>query len=221
LQIPYATGTLPAALKGMRVFVPALDQLRKATRPLHDALEARLDIVGRLADPERRLELLARLYGFHEPAETALSPILRFIPLLRFEARRKTPFLARDLAALGMTRADIAQLARCPIGAFRTPAEALGFFYVLEGATLGGHVIRKEAEKRGLDPVGLSFFDCYGAHRREMWRRFCAILEENCGAADRMGEAADGANRGFRLIRSWLGGSDLEVEHGACVRADA
>lgn len=201
--------------------MPVREHLRRVTRPLHDALEVRLDAVGRLADPARRRELLARLYGFHEPAETALFPILRGIPLLRFEARRKVPFLARDLAALGMARADIAQLARSPIGSFRTAAEGLGFLYVLEGATLGGHVIRKEAEERGLDPIGLSFFDCYGAYRRDMWRQFCAILEENCGAADQMAEAADGATRGFRLIGTWLVGSALEVEHGAAIRADA
>jgi heme oxygenase len=179
-----------------------LTQLRAATRADHERLEQRLDIMPRLADPQRRRQLLARFLGIYEPFEAALNPHLADLPDFSFEQRRKTAWLRQDLLALGLAHGEIADLPRAAPPVIDSTAEAFGIAYVLEGATLGGHVIRKQADRIGLDATGFRFYDSYGADTPAMWRRFCALLERHCAPVPML--AVDGACFAFRSLESWL-----------------
>ncbi len=145
---------------------PILDHLRAATRDLHDGLEARLDVFARVADPARRREMVGRFLTFYRPAEAALARVLGEEPDLEFAARRKTPALERDVAALKASPPADAPLAP-PSGR----CEALGFLYVLEGSTLGGRVIDKQLRLRGLSAEGLSFFKAMARRPARVGRR--------------------------------------------------
>lgn len=177
----------------------ALDLIRSETAAQHHRLEHRLDILSRLADPARRRELMGRFWGFYAPVEEALAAPLAATPGLDYDARRKAPTLERDLAVLGLYPGDLERFAPPSIP---DEAQALGFQYVLEGSTLGGRVIRKQAAVRGLTAAGLSFFDVYGVDTGPRWRAFLQVLEEGC--AGRAVDAARGARRGFELIEGWL-----------------
>lgn len=177
----------------------ALDLIRSETAALHNRLEHRLDILSRIADPARRRELMGRFWGFYAPVEEALAAPLGATPGLDYDARRKAPTLERDLAALGLRTVDLERFAPPSIP---DQAQALGFQYVLEGSTLGGRVIRKQAAVRGLAGVGLTFFDVYGVDTGPRWRAFLEVLETRC--AGRAVDAARGACRGFELIEAWL-----------------
>jgi heme oxygenase len=145
-------------------------RLRAATQDHHQRLEEQVDILGRIATPEGRRDLVEGFSGLHADAEAALAPWLADLPGLDFQARRRSAHLARDLAVVG----GAAPTAR-PI-AVRGVAEALGLMYVLEGSTLGGRVIRKQVAARGGDMAGLSFLDPYGERVGERWRSFLSVL---------------------------------------------
>ncbi|CAN7551682.1 biliverdin-producing heme oxygenase [Phenylobacterium sp. LjRoot164] len=171
-----------------------LERLREATRPAHERLEERLDILARMQSLDGRRALAARFHSLHAGMETVLEPWLADVAGLDFSARRRTRSLEADLAALGLNPQTPAAAPAPADG-----AEALGFMYVLEGSSLGGKVIRKQAERAGLDMTGLSFLDPYGARTGEAWRAFLSVLDRESPPHDTArGEAvARGGALGF------------------------
>jgi len=171
-----------------------LERLREATRPAHERLEERLDMLSKLHSVEQRRTLAAAFHRLHAGMERELAPWLAEVDGLDFEDRRRSRLLDADLAALG---APAPEPAAGPRPADR--AEALGLMYVLEGSSLGGKVIRKHAERAGLDMAGLGFLDPYGERTGQAWRAFLTVLDRECPAQDEaLGlAAARGGVRGF------------------------
>lgn len=178
-----------------------LARLRAETRAAHEALEADLDIFHHLASDAGRRRLARRFHGLHAGAEAVLAPWLAALPGLDYEARRRRPALDRDLAHFGEPSPT-----PCPLADPASRAEALGLFYVLEGSTLGGQVIRKRLLAGGQTLDGVSFLDPYGADTGSRWKAFLAVLDREC-PPDRpeAGEAAArGGVAGFTAARAWL-----------------
>ena len=176
-----------------------LAAVREATRPLHDALERDLDMVATLATASGRRRVLGAFLGVYEPAERVLLPRLAPIAGLDYAQRLKTARLRADLAELGVDAPAIDALPRSAPPRLADAATALGFAYVLEGATLGGRIIRRQALAAGLSDAGLAFFDFYGPETGPRWQAFCAVLEAH--AADLV---AAGAVTGFGYVRAGL-----------------
>ena len=126
-----------------------LERLREATRPAHERLEERLDMLSKLGSVEQRRTLAAAFHRLHAGMERELAPWLADLDGLDFDDRRRSLVLDADLAALGAT-APAPTAAPRPAGR----AEALGLMYVLEGSSLGGKVIRKHAERAVLHVDG-------------------------------------------------------------------
>jgi heme oxygenase len=178
--------------------------LREGAAEAHTQLEATLDLMGRIADRQRFLQVLERFLGFHLIWEHAI----RQHPALRsfHEPRSRVPHLRRDLAALGRTNAEQAALPLCAAAASLVSrrAGAVGSIYVLEGSTLGGQVIsRALAQAHWAPRGGLAYFAPYKARTGEMWRAFGAWSEAEI-AADEHGDAVAGANETFALLQNWL-----------------
>jgi heme oxygenase len=180
-----------------------VSRLRAATGEAHARLDARLNIVDELSRPEGRRRLVARFFGLHAGAEPALAPLLSPIDGLDFEGRDRSPLLERDIAVLGLDRERVPV---CPVEPPRTEAEALGFFYVLEGSTLGGRIIRREMETRGVAGDGLSFLDPYGSDTGARWRAFLDVLRARVPAGDdaRAAAVVRGGVAGFVRAETWL-----------------
>lgn len=188
-----------------------LGLLRERTKHLHEQVERTVDLPARLCSPERYASLLARFYGFYDPLERRLADVGGYDAVgLDLAARRKAHLLRDDLAALGFGQADIDAAPRCPdLPAVADLGEALGCLYVLEGATLGGQIVRREAEKTiGVTPDrGCSFFASYGERVGAMWKEFCQALEGYAaatpGANARIAAAAVGT---FDALDRWVAG---------------
>jgi heme oxygenase len=163
-------------------------RLREATQADHRRLESRIDVLGRIATCDGRRGLIARFHALHVDGEAAMTPWLAGLDGLDFAARRRSPALKRDLAAVGGATLPSEPI---PVGGV---GEALGLMYVLEGSTLGGRVIRKQVAARGGDMAGLSFLDPYGDGVGERWRSFLAVLE----AEPDVDAVVAGACAGFR-----------------------
>jgi heme oxygenase (biliverdin-IX-beta and delta-forming) len=157
-----------------------LAQLREDTRSEHHAVEKTLGLVEvnlSLSAYRKRLE---QFFGFYQPLEDLLfsaSANERWPSALLAEARIKTPWLKRDLEALGSSAVE--RLPLCTnLPDLRDPHARWGCLYVVEGATLGGQVIGKHLrDKLGLhSDTGARFFSAYGARTAENWRAFRELL---------------------------------------------
>ena len=154
-----------------------LHRLRHETRSLHDQLERHPRLAPLTTDALSREaygELLERLLGFYEPLEARLATQEAPVALAD---RWKTPLLVRDLHALGRSPAALPRCAALP--EVCSAEHVLGCLYVLEGATLGGAVIRRHlARNLGVTPeAGGAFYASYGANVGPMWKAFCAGVE--------------------------------------------
>jgi heme oxygenase len=183
---------------------PPIAHLRRATRELHDTLERRVDVIGALVNVKTRHAMLQRYYDLHAPAEAALAPWLDSIDGLHFEARRRGPALERLLGTRAPHRSAAEDRGISP--AIDSQSMALGFFYVLEGSTLGGRVMARELARRGADQELLAYLDPYGERTGAMWRTFVDVLNREVGGtfAEQIGGAVRGAIRGFQQADTCL-----------------
>ncbi|MCW2993175.1 MAG: Heme oxygenase [Conexibacter sp.] len=170
----------PAAITRSHTRAPgAMATLKSVTAADHDRLERRFDLDRRLRSRPAYAGLLERMLGFYRPMEALLAPFAVRLDGMDYANRRKVPLLEADLRALGVPDRG----ARLPeaevLPAVRSPEEAIGILYVLEGATLGGALIARQARVRlGITALaGGSFFGAYGTAAGSRWRSFGAAVE--------------------------------------------
>ena len=184
-----------------------LEALRTGTGLLHVALEKRLPFFSDQLDAGRYRRLLQAYYGFYSPMEAALYDSGLIPDGYDSVLRVKTPTLLGDLRALGLNDYAINALPRCTQHpTFDTPAACLGALYVLEGATLGGQVLRREMARRlGIHADnGGAFLDVYGAETGRRWKDFLDYLGRLPLDADAKQRAVDAARSTFSGFEQWL-----------------
>ena len=183
-----------------------LQRLKIETAREHDRIEEAFDLEAITRSIPTYRDLLGRLYGFHAVWEPLVELSLADPDF--FRKRQKLRFLRTDLRDLGMKDDGIARLALCdPTVTMRTPAEAWGSMYVVEGSTLGGVIIARHVERRlGLNRHnGCHYFRCYGTDVRSMWSSFGTKLLARCGPAEEDTVVA-AACRTFETLHNWLYG---------------
>ena len=147
-----------------------IERLRTATRERHAAVERAVDLRRSLGSLREYAHLLQRLWRLHALWEPACRRALR--DDVFFDARRKTPCLLQDFSALGIEPSKCAQTLQIP--SIESRSSALGAMYVVEGATLGGEILYREAKRRlGINELsGAAFLYGYGPYTAEMWLGF-------------------------------------------------
>ena len=185
-----------------------MHRLKIETQPMHHALESHARMKALMSDDLTHAEythLLRRLYGFYAPLETRLAAWDAETVAINPQQRRKTAWLAQDLQALSPDALTSA-LPRCnSLPAVDGVAAALGCWYVLEGATLGGQIIcRHLRQQLGLGAeTGLRFYTGYGHHTGMQWRTFQAAADDiMVGHSD--AEAIRSARSTFKSLETWL-----------------
>lgn len=149
---------------------------------------------------------LQRVYGFLVPLEAALATAPDLDQLIDVRSRAKSALVARDLLALGMTMNEVNQLPQCMrIQAFRGPAAALGWMYVIERPLLASAVIRGHlAAQLPAEMLNASsFFMCYAGQVGAMWRELGDVMDRVAvtpAIADRIVVAAHDA---FKTLHKW------------------
>ncbi|PRA26756.1 biliverdin-producing heme oxygenase [Pseudomonas poae] len=195
------------------VGVPSLlEALRTGTALLHVALEKRLPFFCERLDAGWYQRLLPAYYGFYAPMEAALYDSGLIPEGFDQTLRVKTPTLLGDLNALGLDEAAITALPRCAeLPTFDTPAACLGALYVLEGATLGGQVLRREMAQR-LDinaDNGGAFLNVYGAETGRRWKDFLDYLGSQPLDACAKERAVLAARSTFSCFEQWLDSQEV------------
>lgn len=184
-----------AAGLGAKHSKPAASRLalQLATRDIHHRLHHHPGLsrlaAGTIGRDEYR-RLLARSYGFYAMAE----PLLGFPGML-------TECLALDLIDLGMTRAAVSGLLRCPqLMVGPEHAETIGASYVLLGASLGGKVMAKAiADHDATLPVRF-----LTSLRDSDWKQFALDLEVNLPDVASRTRAAKAARMTFAAYEDWM-----------------
>jgi heme oxygenase (biliverdin-IX-beta and delta-forming) len=185
-----------------------LKRLKQATSERHAALEDQLPLLDSRLSRENYRQLLGRFFGYYAPLEIRLLALpWRDETGFDYTDRHKTARLEQDLIALGETPGTLARLPRCQdLPEAASLSNLLGCLYVIEGATLGGHIITRHLQANlGLTPeTGASFFNGYGAQTGAQWQTFCTMLTD---LAERTGgdeEIIATANRTFETLEQWL-----------------
>jgi len=183
-------------------------RLKATTRPLHEAVEARLDLFRLTRSIEGYARALKLFYGLHDPLEGAFARLPGWDRVgLDPSERRKAHLLRADLRRLGLDEAALDALPRCP-----TPPPvpdlpaALGAMYVLEGSTLGGRSIRKRVEEAlGLTPDdGCAYFSSYGDRVGPMWKAFGAAVDAFATEEEVRESIEQSAVATFRAVDAWF-----------------
>lgn len=189
-----------------------IQALRTETAELHVALEKRLPFFSAGLDLEFYRRLMAAYYGFYQPLEQRLH-VLSLTPTgLDQSLRIKLPVLRADLVALGLDDAAIEALPTCHLlPEIESRTAALGVSYVLEGATLGGQILRRRvAEQLDLDACsGAAFLDVYGELTGRRWKDFLDYLgDRNLGSAQTL-EVTRAAKATFTCFERWLDSQEV------------
>jgi heme oxygenase len=182
----------------------SLAAMRAALRPAHDSIERSLDLMSDAVDLPRYRRFIERSYGFIAACERELD-VAAAPPALDLERRLKTPLLRVSLEALGHDGAAIDRLPLCD----RLPAvsgwpAALGYFYVIEGSTLGGQLLsRRFRAGLGVDGDALAFLTAYGADTGPMWKGMIEVLEHAMAAQGSATAITETARTTFELLERW------------------
>lgn len=185
-----------------------LPRLKQATATRHAAIESR----SVLLDPELSRAAyracLRRFFGYYGPLERRMLRSQAWCGAgLAYGDRYKTPQLAQDLAALGVTADELEQTPLChALPDLRTTARLFGCLYVIEGATLGGQIVTRHLQARlGVTPqTGGAFFSGYAERTGSRWKAFGARLTEFAGESGADDEIVAGADETFQTLDRWL-----------------
>lgn len=152
---------------------------------------------------------LFRMYGFHIAAERALAAASRLSTVIGDADLRnnKVALVAHDLVALGVSRRDLQQLPRMSVPPMRELADAVGWMYVVERATLDARQIGRHLRARLPLELGTAcaYVSCYGDEVDTRWRELGEGIEQFAAApaiAERVAAAANDCL--LRLLR-WVG----------------
>ena len=201
--------TDPIAAAGIRTETSSLSaELRARTAPLHGQIEVLLGLPDAIRNRDDYLVWLERFLGFYEPLERSLTAFPEWDSLgFALPSRSHSSCLADDLTALGADPGCVPRASPALLPVLPTFAHALGAFYVLEGATLGGRLIGRELQARIGAPIlgAMHFFGGRGEEAGPMWRSVRAALDDFGRERPQLaGDVATGAERTFRSMLAWF-----------------
>ncbi|WP_298233297.1 biliverdin-producing heme oxygenase [uncultured Azohydromonas sp.] len=160
-----------------------LGALRQACAERHQAIEALLKLDQAL-DREHYARVLTGFGAFVPYWEARLRPRLPWRLQGWFDDRSRLLLLQRDLAALGLAPAPVAD----PVADLDLPDRAalFGSMYVLEGSALGGKLIARRVHAQwGMGPDnGAAYFHGWGPHTGALWADFRERLAHEVGTSE-------------------------------------
>ncbi|MFC3563292.1 biliverdin-producing heme oxygenase [Pedobacter jamesrossensis] len=166
--------------------------LRAETAENHKLLESLMfvnEIMNNSLSIKNYKKLLTINYIIHQKLENKLANMLdaEIANKLQMNSRLKLASLEKDLEYWKIDPLTLPELNFDLFIPEKNNAAVLGALYVLEGATLGGNVIRKHilanANFAGSE-MGLNYYGVYGEELGLKWKDFVQILNESVLEAD-------------------------------------
>lgn len=166
--------------------------LRTETAENHKKLESLMfvnEIMNNSLSIEQYKKLLTVNYTIHQKLENALANMLDadIAAALEMNSRLKLSALEKDLNYWGIDSLTLPGLDFELYLPQKNTAEVLGALYVLEGATLGGNVIKRHIlvnpNFKDKDD-GLNYYGVYGEELSTKWKIFVSVLNERVKESD-------------------------------------
>lgn len=175
-------------------------ELKSATRPEHDSIEKRLNLMDSHMDLDQYRFLLERFYGVY----ARLVPELTQFEIDTTPEVTRLESLKRDLAFLNSSLSEI----EIPPPSHFSPQnleEALGMLYVLRGSSLGALVLSNHFQRtlKVSKGKGLDFFTGDAEETMPRWKKFKDNLEKISQQLDQDSIIVS-AKRTFSLLENWL-----------------
>lgn len=166
--------------------------LRTETADKHKELESLMfvnEIMNHSLTVEDYKTLITINYIIHQKMENVLANLLdaNLAEKLEMKDRFKLEALEKDLAHWGIDSLSLPGLNFELFIPKKNNAEVLGALYVLEGATLGGNVIKKHILANpnfNNQEAGLNYYGVYGNDLSTKWKTFITVLNESISEAD-------------------------------------
>ena len=149
---------------------------------------------------------LARTYGFVAPFESACKYTPGLGRVLDFRTLTRAGLIAQDLLALGLAPIQVSSVAQCEsITPFRNVPEALGWFYVVERATLLHDGIRRHLLSR-IPAVSnaCAYLAEYDGRVNEHWNTFGRVLDRVGSQPEIANEIIAAAHGAFECSQGWF-----------------
>jgi heme oxygenase len=181
------------------------EKLKSATSAHHDELENLMfvqEIMNKTLTLEQYKTLLATNYVVHAAIESKLHDALDqgVKDILDIENRNKLAALEQDLQEMNMQKEDLDAVHFDFLPKDHSNASSLGAMYVLEGATLGGNVIRKKLRANPVfEHLSLNYYSVYAENLMPNWLSFVNVLNTTVPVADHQ-MAEDSAVEMFQHI---------------------
>ena len=180
-----------------------LVRLNEETQPHHGDADRDVDrylFRSRVTTADYRT-YLSRIYGFIVPLEASLAMTPGLEEALDIRVRAKSALVVHDLMALGMSMNEVNDLPQCQaIPAFRGPAAALGWLYVIERPLLASAVIRGHLATylRAEMAYASSYLSCYAGQVGAMWRELGEAMDRVAYTESVADRIVMSAHEGFR-----------------------
>lgn len=189
-------------------------RLKQSTDTIHSCLDKHRwfrHLAGPRATVEDYRKYLLGWNAIQGAVESHVFPALTpFHKRLRLDQRARSSHAIEDLKQLGLDAETILRhTPSIPIHA-SSVAEALGVLYVIEGATLGGAVVKRLLADQHPAWTPTLFLTSYGPHRSLFWKELLTFIENHFQSApDTFRSAQISAIDTFQQILVWF---DRELE---------
>jgi heme oxygenase len=182
-----------------------LIRLNLATRQYHAKADAGwLDLRRPTVGKQDYIDQLIKVYGFEAPLESALRYTPGIGALVDLRARTRAGLTVQDLMRLGLSPGRIAGLPQRFIS-FSTAAEALGWMYVAERATLIHGSMRRFLMVRISEAArASSYLSAYDGVAASRWSEFGNALDAVGQSPEVQQQVLGAASQGFEALCDWL-----------------
>lgn len=192
-----------------------LTRLNLETRGLHrDADAIWVDLLTGEVTLDQYVAALTVAYGFEGPVESAVALTPGVTALVPLRQRARSGYIVQDLLTLGLSPSRIARLPQCgQIVPFRDLAEALGWLYVVERATLLHDMVRRHVKQclSGMD--AFSYLSAYDGVAGLRWQELGQALDAASGNdVDAQDQIVASSRDAFATQRIWV---EAEAPHVA------
>lgn len=188
----------------MHAHASALNEMRIATRDLHDSLEKTLIVTLPRAGRTEYVAYIAALWGWIAPFEEGLWAADWPDEMTAAHRGGKRRWIESDLHAAQLDQAAILGIPVSPfMPALGSLPERFGLAYVLEGAQLGTQVLRKRLAP-SLGGWSPRWLQGYGPDTSTYWRIFVECAERHLDTPQSRQTAALAARRAFEDLGNWL-----------------
>ena len=182
-------------------------RLNLATREHHAAADAPwLDLMVPTVGRDTYVEHLVKVYGFEAPLEAALRYTPGLSALVDLRPRTRAGLIVQDLMRLGLGASRTAGLAQ-RFTTFSTAAEALGWMYVVERATLLHGAVRRYLTGHVADVASASaYLSAYDGVAANRWSDLGSALETVAQVPSAKNQLLRAAHQGFLALCEWFDG---------------